>query len=934
MNCVRHNEKCSRSRVLFVAGLILLALASATSAAAQQCTDSWTGGGGDNAWSDGANWSNGNEPGSSDVACIQLSGAAVLLNVADGIADLAIGSGDSLTFPAVSNTNNGLSVSGSSITNSGEIIMADPVSFGTTGLNLSSTGTVILSGRGTITLNANSFGGDSIGGAGTLLNKSTIRGGGGFDMTFSNATAGVINANESGVQLIVGRNQNQGASTNTGLMEATDGGQLAMGSLTLNNVGGTIKASGKNSYVQLEGEGQGGETFTGGTWTTVNGGAIQVVDSSALLDGTNGNTITNSGTMQLVDGAPHPGGNFQGTINNTGTIGILSKGNGVGLNIPGGETFTLTGTGNLTMGDGTANAYNNQDYISGATLVNQQLIQGTGGIENLTGFTNSGTINANIPTGANNLQLVLGRAGASTNTGTIEASNGGVLVIGSTTINNVGGTIAASGTGSNVSLVGSLGTSGLTITGGTLDGSGGGVIYGQGGSLLDGTTSTVNNAGTTIISNQDLQAQGTLNNSGTIQILAPTNDNGQTFLQIPNGENLTVTGKGSIIMGDGTDNSYNNNAEIGNNLGTNGTFANRTTIEGTGGIVLTNEVINDGTILANVPTGTSGLMLLVDRVANIQNNGTIHATKRGVFYIGGGSCCGNPFTNEGTIIADANSTVNLQNANPFGNLANGVLTGGAYNVTGTLEIPGNITTNDAKITLNGKASQILNPSTNALAGFVTNAPKGSFNLKGSQSFTSVGTFTNQGAIVVGKGSIFTVGSGGSYLQTEGKTTVNGKLALSTSEEKIDEPESDSDPAAANIRISKGTLLGNGGTIAAHVFSSGTVIPSDSLTTTGKLGITGTYTQTAAGALDANVAGASSGQFNVLNVTGTATLGGTLNIKLLNNFVPSVGATFKILTARKVSGSFATVNGTKINDSEHFTVTYDADNVTLTVVSGD
>ena len=934
MNCVRQNEKYSRRCVLFVGAMILLSLASATSALAQQCTDSWTGAGGDSNWSNGANWSNGTEPGNTDAACIQKSGAAVLLDVGDTIADLAVGSGDSLTIPNVTNASPSLNINGSSLTNSGQIILSAPVSFGTTSLTFSSSGTVTLSGHGTVTLNANSFGGDSIGGSAKLLNKSTIQGGGGFDMTFSNATAGVINANESGVQLVVGRNQNQGASTNTGLMEATDGGQLAMGSLTLNNVGGTIKASGKNSYVQLEGEGQGGETFTGGTWTTVNGGAIQVVDSSALLDGTNGNTITNSGTMQLVDGAPHPGGNFQGTINNTGTIGILSKGNGVGLNIPAGETFTLTGTGNLTMGDGTANAYNNQDYISGATLVNQQLIQGTGGIENLTGFTNSGTINANIPTGANNLQLVLGRAGASTNTGTIEASNGGVLVIGSTTINNVGGTIAASGTGSNVSLVGSLGTSGLTITGGTLDGSGGGVIYGQGGSLLDGTTSTVNNAGTTIINNQDLQAQGTLNNSGTIQILAPTNDNGQTFLQIPNGENLTVTGKGSIIMGDGTDNSYNNNAEIGNNLGTNGTFANRTTIEGTGGIVLTNEVINDGTILANVPTGTSGLMLLVDRVANIQNNGTIHATKRGVFYIGGGSCCGNPFTNEGTIIADANSTVNLQNANPFGNLANGVLTRGTYNVTGTLEIPGNITTNDAKITLTGKTSQILNPNTNALVGFVTNAPKGSFNLKGSQTFTSVGTFTNQGAIVVGKGSIFTVGSGGSYLQTEGKTTVNGKLALSTSEEKIDEPESDSDPAAANIRISKGTLLGNGGTIAAHVFSSGTVIPSDSLTTTGKLGITGTYTQTAAGALDANVAGASSGQFNVLNVTGTATLGGTLNIKLLNNFVPSVGATFEILTARKVSGSFATVNGTKINDSEHFTVTYDADNVTLTVVSGD
>ena len=178
-----------------------------------------------------------------------------------------------------------------------------------------------------------------------------------------------------------------------------------------------------------------------------------------------------------------------------------------------------------------------------------------------------------------------------------------------------------------------------------------------------------------------------------------------------------------------------------------------------------------------------------------------------------------------------------------------------------------------------------------------------------------------------------MGSGGTYLQSEGRTTVNGKLALSTTEERIDESDSESDPAAADIRIAKGSLLGNGGTIAAHVSSSGTVIPAASLTTTGKLGITGAYTQTAAGALDANIAGTSSGQFNLLTVGGTASLGGTLNIGLLNKFVPAVGDTLEILTARKVTGTFATVNGTKINDSEHFTVTYNSDNVTLTVVSG-
>jgi len=929
MNYIRQQEKRSQNPVLFVAALILLSLAGATSALAQQCTDSWTGGGGNNNWSNGANWSNGNEPGNSDAVCIQTSGAAVVLDVGDGVAGLALGSSDSLTFPTPANTNNGLSISGSSITNSGQIIMAAPVQFGSTGLNLSSSGTVTLSGGGTITLNANSFGGDSIGGAGTLLNKSTIQGGGAIDMTVNNTKIGVVKANESGVQLVLGRNQAHN-STNTGVLEATDGGQLAMGSLTLNNVGGTIKASGKNSYVQLEGEGQGGETFTGGTWTTANGGIIQVVDSSALLDGTNGNTITNSGTMQLVDGASHPGGNFQGTINNTGIIQVLSKGDGVGLNIPNGQTFTLTGTGNLTMGDGTSNAYNNDNYISGGTLVSQQLIQGTGTIQNLTSFSNSGTINDNVPTGTNNLQLVLGRAGASTNTGTIEATNGGALLIGSTTINNVGGTFAATGANSYVDLVGSLGTSGLTISGGTYTTSEGGTIYGEGFTILDGTTNPIVNSGTIVVPdiNQNtsgISIQGTLKNTNMIKVLS-TGD--LVLLSVPDSETFTLTGIGKVVLGDGTNNGYNNLPSIGSNLGSSGTFVNESTIEGSGIITLVQGITNKGVINDNVPVGTAGVVLSLNREGSsgIINQGTIEASNGGEvqFYPS------NSFDNPGTLTAAAKSTIFINNN--FVNLSNGTLTGGTYNVTGTLEIPGNITTNDAKITLSGKTSQILNPNSNALAGFVTNASKGSFDLKGGQSFTSAGTFTNQGAIVVGKGSTFTVGSGGSYLQTEGKTTVDGKLALSTTEEKSDEP--DSDPAAASVRIAKGTLLGNGGTIAAHVSSSGTVIPAASLTTTGKLAITGAYTQTAAGALDANIAGASSGQFNVLNVTGTATIGGTLNIGLLDKFVPAVGDAFEILTARKVTGTFATVNGTKINDSEHFTVTYNPDNVTLSVVSGD
>src|SRR5271168_2867353 len=80
--------------VLGFAVLTIVLAGTAIPVQAQSCTDSWTGGGGDGAWSDGLNWSTGVEPGSSDNVCIQGSGAAVSLDVSDGIADLTLGSSD------------------------------------------------------------------------------------------------------------------------------------------------------------------------------------------------------------------------------------------------------------------------------------------------------------------------------------------------------------------------------------------------------------------------------------------------------------------------------------------------------------------------------------------------------------------------------------------------------------------------------------------------------------------------------------------------------------------------------------------------------------------------------------------------------------------------------------------------------------------------
>ena len=262
------------------------------------------------------------------------------------------------------------------------------------------------------------------------------------------------------------------------------------------------------------------------------------------------------------------------------------------------------------------------------------------------------------------------------------------------------------------------------------------------------------------------------------------------------------------------------------------------------------------------------------------------------------------------------------------NFAGTTLTGGAYAVTGTLQFNGaNIVTNAANITLTGGASKIVDEhSVNALTNLTTNS--GSFSLTGGANFTTAGgSFTNSGTVLVATGTTLTVGNGGNtsiavnYTQSGGMTTVDGTLKPSAS------------TVAPVLTLSGGSLFG-GGTIDYGVIDSGVVTPGDSSAKTGKLAVAGTYTQNSGGALDISIGGTTVGkQFDQLNVTNAASLTGTLNISLLKNFVPTVGSTFDILNASSLTGTFSAVTGTAINGTEHFSVTYNANDVVLTVVSG-
>jgi hypothetical protein len=77
-------------------------------------------------------------------------------------------------------------------------------------------------------------------------------------------------------------------------------------------------------------------------------------------------------------------------------------------------------------------------------------------------------------------------------------------------------------------------------------------------------------------------------------------------------------------------------------------------------------------------------------------------------------------------------------------------------------------------------------------------------------------------------------------------------------------------------------------------SGGTVAPGASA---GTLTVDGNYVQNAAAALAIEIGGTAANTFDKLAISGLALLNnGTLNVSLINSFVPAVGNTFQILTA--------------------------------------
>ncbi len=195
------------------------------------------------------------------------------------------------------------------------------------------------------------------------------------------------------------------------------------------------------------------------------------------------------------------------------------------------------------------------------------------------------------------------------------------------------------------------------------------------------------------------------------------------------------------------------------------------------------------------------------------------------------------------------------------------------------------------------------------------AGDGTLTLTGGTVTTAAGTFTVLDSAVTG-GSLQTSGSG--KLQLNGATLTGTQVAngaggtleiLGTTRlGSLSGPMSNGGTlllaaGATLILLDQGfvnaagaTLAGNGTLEAGTVTNEGTVSPGESL---GTLGVTGTFTQADGGRLSLEVGDA--GQSDTLQVSGVATLDGTLALSTLAGAAPSSGQTYTLITA---AGGFA------------------------------
>ena len=200
-------------------------------------------------------------------------------------------------------------------------------------------------------------------------------------------------------------------------------------------------------------------------------------------------------------------------------------------------------------------------------------------------------------------------------------------------------------------------------------------------------------------------------------------------------------------------------------------------------------------------------------------------------------------------------------------------------------------TNHGTVLADQSTALVVNPGNGA-----TN--NGTMQVNAGSTLEVLGGLTTSGTINVGQAnqagsSLFLMGDAHDLVQTGGTTTLwtaGSNLELQSGQ---------------SVLLQGGTLQGFG-TITGNLSNTGGTVMPGTTGVAGILTVTGNYSDPMGSFLDIQIGGSMAGSgYSQLDVLGTASLAGTLDVKLLNGFTPNIGEPFVILTSSGLSGTLGT-----------------------------
>ena len=468
--------------------------------------------------------------------------------------------------------------------------------------------------------------------------------------------------------------------------------------------------------------------------------------------------------------------------------------------------------------------------------------------------------------------------------------------------------------------------------------------------LATDSVTSISGSDTKVIDGRNVENAGTITWSGTGDIAL----NAGVFTNL-NGASFLITNDAAIADFDGSE-TVGNFVNAGlfrksagtressfGSLATAGTFTNTGIVQvQSGSFRFANPLNNSGGLQVQAGLldinggGTSSGTLVAAPGATVEFSGGNYTLTDGAF-IGGRD--GLARITGGTVAIAAGAAV-LAVANvelvggTLGGAGNFTLAGNSLWSGGTMEGTGTTMVFDgATLTISDAAAKTLSRTLNnsgtvrtsgaaALAAVLVNATgainnAGLFDLASDMRFvgSSPGTFANlsTGTLLKSGGSlssesvlnfpftnagIIDVRAGlnldlnGAFTQTGGATILGSGSTLGF---------------AATPDFRGGEVRGSG-TLDGNVRNSGATFRPGGSGATGTLNVAANYTQGPGGTLAIEVGGTGSGQFDVLAIGGTPSLGGTLNVALLNGFLPAAGQAFRVLTSPGNPGTFPNITG--------------------------